>query len=195
MTIAVDFDGVLCEKKWPEIGYPNKKLIDHLVSLQKTGSKVILNTMREHYKYVDKNGVERDLLQEALDFCKTFGLLFDAVNDNLPENVEQFGHNSRKISANIYIDDQNADTDFNDTFLIPFSYHRMCMDEAKEFAHRFVEKLKNGELKKPIEPKDAKGYEFDRIHPNCHTLSQEEINAMLKALEPETEHNKGIPPV
>lgn len=134
MTIAVDFDGVLCEKKWPEIGYPNKKLIDHLKYLQSQGTKIILNTMREHYVYTGKDGRPRDLLQEALDFCKGFGLLFDAVNDNLPENVEEFGHNSRKISANIYIDDQNADTRFNETFLIPFSYYRMCMDQAEEIS-------------------------------------------------------------
>ena len=28
---AVDFDGTLCESKWPGIGAPNKKLIQHLV--------------------------------------------------------------------------------------------------------------------------------------------------------------------
>jgi hypothetical protein len=132
MIIAVDFDGVLCEKKWPDLGYPNKKLINHLIKLRKAGEKVILNTMREHYDYIDKTGATRDLLQEALDFCEDQGLIFDAVNENLPENVEQFGHNSRKISANIYIDDQNADWYFNDTFLIPFSYHRMCMDTANK---------------------------------------------------------------
>lgn len=26
---AVDFDGTLCESKWPGIGAPNKKLIQH----------------------------------------------------------------------------------------------------------------------------------------------------------------------
>lgn len=28
--IAVDFDGTLCENKWPEIGMPNEELIEYL---------------------------------------------------------------------------------------------------------------------------------------------------------------------
>lgn len=32
--IAVDFDGTLCENKWPEIGEPNKELIAYLKKRQ-----------------------------------------------------------------------------------------------------------------------------------------------------------------
>lgn len=28
--IAVDFDGTLCENKWPEIGMPNEEVIEYL---------------------------------------------------------------------------------------------------------------------------------------------------------------------
>ena len=75
---AVDFDGTLCESKWPGIGAPNKKLIQHLIQRRTEGAKVILWTCRveEH-------------LKEAVDWCGKFGLEFDAVNDNLPENVEK----------------------------------------------------------------------------------------------------------
>lgn len=82
---AVDFDGTLCESKWPGIGTPNKKLIQHLVQRRTEGAKVILWTCRveEH-------------LKEAVDWCSKFGLEFDAVNDNLPENVEKYGNNQEK---------------------------------------------------------------------------------------------------
>lgn len=43
---AVDFDGTLCESKWPGIGAPNKKLIQHLVQRRAEGAKVILWTCR-----------------------------------------------------------------------------------------------------------------------------------------------------
>lgn len=33
-------------------------------------------------------------------------LEFDAVNDNLPEIIEFYGHNSRKISCDYYIDNR-----------------------------------------------------------------------------------------
>lgn len=95
---AVDFDGTLCESKWPGIGAPNKKLIQHLIQRRTEGAKVILWTCRveEH-------------LKEAVDWCSKFGLEFDAVNDNLPENVEKYGNNPRKVYATCYIDDLAVD--------------------------------------------------------------------------------------
>lgn len=45
-------------------------------------------------------------LQEAIEWCREHGLLSDAVNDNLPEMIEKWGSNSRKITADIYIDDK-----------------------------------------------------------------------------------------
>lgn len=94
--IAVDFDGTLCVNKYPEIGDPNKELIAYLKKRQANGEKLILWTSR-----VD------DRLDEAVKWCAEHGLLFDAVNDNLPEIVESFGSNCRKIFANEYIDDHN----------------------------------------------------------------------------------------
>lgn len=95
---AVDFDGTLCEEQWPEIGAPNMKLIKHLIRRRKEGCKVILWTCR----------IE-DRLKAAVDWCKQFGLEFDAVNDNLPENIEKYGNNTRKVYATCYIDDLSAD--------------------------------------------------------------------------------------
>lgn len=94
--IAVDFDGTLCTNRWPEIGEPNNELIDYLKNRQRNGEKLILWTNRVG-----------DRLTEAVAWCKERGLIFDAVNDNLPEIVEAFGANCRKIFANEYIDDRN----------------------------------------------------------------------------------------
>ena len=33
--IAVDFDGTLCENRWPEIGKPNQEIIDYILGEQK----------------------------------------------------------------------------------------------------------------------------------------------------------------
>ena len=96
--IAVDFDGTLCENDWPEIGRPNEELIEHLLERQKNGDKLILWTCR-----ID------EMLQEAVTWCKENGLIFDAVNENLPEIIKNFGSDTRKIFANEYIDDRNRD--------------------------------------------------------------------------------------
>ena len=51
---------------------------------------------------------EGKYLDDAVQWLKAHGLNPDAVNDNLPERVEMWGNNPRKIYADIYIDDHNA---------------------------------------------------------------------------------------
>lgn len=95
---ACDFDGTLCESIWPGIGSPNLALISHLIRRRERGDKIILWTCRAGGR-----------LQEAVEWCKGYGLEFDAVNENLPETIECFGSDSRKIHADVYIDDKAAD--------------------------------------------------------------------------------------
>lgn len=96
--IAVDFDGTLCEDAWPEIGEPVEWLIQALCRAQECGCAIILWTCREG-----------DALQRARSWCASQGLFFDAENDNLPAAVDLFhGSNTRKIYADIYVDDRAA---------------------------------------------------------------------------------------
>ena len=98
MIIAVDFDGTLCENAWPDIGKPNVALIDFLKQRREQGDKLILWTMREGTP-----------LNKAYSWCAANGLFFDAVNDNIDELKEQYHNNPRKVFANWYIDDHNAE--------------------------------------------------------------------------------------
>ena len=97
---AVDFDGTLCENEWPEIGKPNHGLIDTLQKAREKDDKIILWTCRTG-----------DLLVEAVSWCKKQGIEFDAINENLPEIIGQFGSESRKVFADIYIDDKAISPD------------------------------------------------------------------------------------
>lgn len=99
-TIAVDFDGTLCSVNWPGIGEPDLRLIEWLKKQQKGGCKLILWTCRCG-----------KLLDEAVEWCKNYGLEFDAVNDNLEEMIELYGNNCRKVFADMYLDDHNADAE------------------------------------------------------------------------------------
>lgn len=103
--IAVDFDGTLCTNNWPEIGEPNERLIEYLKIEKKQGSKIILWTCRADEK-----------LNAAVEWCKERELIFDAVNENLPEIIKEFGSDTRKIFANEYIDDK-SDKSFNLPFV------------------------------------------------------------------------------
>jgi hypothetical protein len=101
LTIAVDFDGTLCEYGFPGIGQQtkeHKQLMDVLIEIQKQGHKLILWTNRgdnEQYKS----------LTEAIEWCKEKGLEFDAINKNLPNQKKLSGY-SPKIMADYYIDDK-----------------------------------------------------------------------------------------
>lgn len=95
LTIAIDFDGTLVENAYPKIGKPVIFAFETLKELQEHGHRLILWTYR--------HGPE---LEQAIDFCNEKGITFYAVNKSFPE--EEFDNTqSRKILADIYIDDRN----------------------------------------------------------------------------------------
>ena len=68
-------------------------------------------------------------LTQAVFFCKSYGLEFDAVNENLPDIIEKYGNDSRKISADIYIDDKALTNNFQlnlGTYLKEVLYEDFC---------------------------------------------------------------------
>lgn len=96
MIIAIDFDGTIVDHEYPEIGKPKLFAFETMKALQDKGDQLILWTYR--------SGKE---LNEAVEFCKKNGIEFYAVNKNYPEEVYDESI-SRKILADIYIDDRNV---------------------------------------------------------------------------------------
>ncbi|WP_026450562.1 BT0820 family HAD-type phosphatase [Aequorivita capsosiphonis] len=95
LTIAVDFDGTIVEDEYPGIGKPIIFAFDTLKKLQNKGHRLILWTYRKG-----------SALDEAVKFCEKNGIVFYAVNSSFPE--EEFDTSlSRKIHADIFIDDRN----------------------------------------------------------------------------------------
>jgi hydroxymethylpyrimidine pyrophosphatase-like HAD family hydrolase len=95
MIIAVDFDGTIVEHKYPKIGKEIPYAVKTLKLIQEKGHKLILWTYR--------SGKELD---DAVKFCEKRGLTFHAVNNDF-EGEEFDNTYSRKIYADIYIDDRN----------------------------------------------------------------------------------------
>jgi hypothetical protein len=96
VKIAVDFDGTIVDHEYPAIGKEKLFAFQTLKELDKKGALLILWTFRA--------GKE---LQEAVDYCRANGIEFYAVNKNYPEEVFDEKTTSRKINADIYIDDRN----------------------------------------------------------------------------------------
>lgn len=97
--VAIDFDGTLVIDRYPDIGKPIYEMFDVCKKLKEAGVKLILWTSRDN---VDGEYA----LDEAVKFCKSRGLEFDAVNENIKEVCALFGRDTRKVYADLYIDDK-----------------------------------------------------------------------------------------
>lgn len=95
MIIAIDFDGTIVEHRYPDIGNEIPDAIKILKKLKADGHILLLWTYR--------SGEE---LKQAVKYCKKKGLEFYAINNNSNDEDYDFTY-SRKIYADVYIDDRN----------------------------------------------------------------------------------------
>ncbi|NJM14000.1 MAG: hypothetical protein HC896_00200 [Bacteroidales bacterium] len=101
MIIAIDFDGTIVEHAFPEIGKPIEGAFEVMKKLQMNGHQLILWTCRNNE---DPSLEGRKVLEEAAEFCESYGLEFDAINCN----VGSIGINPEpKVYADLYVDDHN----------------------------------------------------------------------------------------
>ena len=96
LKIAIDFDGTIVEHKYPEIGKEIMFAFQTLRALQEQGHQLILWTYR--------TGKELD---DAVEYCRRNGIEFYAINSSYPEEVFDEDYDSRKIDADLFIDDRN----------------------------------------------------------------------------------------
>lgn len=96
MTIAVDFDGTIVEHRYPKIGEEIPFATETLKMLAKERHKLILWTVREG-----------ELLEEAIEWCRQRGVYFYVVNKDYPEEEKNHHGFSRKLKADLFIDDRN----------------------------------------------------------------------------------------
>lgn len=97
MKIAVDFDGTIVEHRYPEIGREIPFATATLRMLIEQGHKVFLWSVREG-----------ELLEAAVEWCAKRGIEFYAVNANYPGETPDDPHYSRKLKADLFIDDRNV---------------------------------------------------------------------------------------
>ena len=94
MIIAIDFDGTIVEHAYPKIGKQIPFAFEVLRKLKEDGHQLILWTIREG-----------ELLDEAVSFCERHGRIFNGANRNIDDEID--GFLSRKINADLFIDDRN----------------------------------------------------------------------------------------
>lgn len=128
--IAVDFDGTLFEqmeeKDWPTPGAPRQAVINYVLEQQRQGARLILWTNRTGRP-----------LGIAVQKCHEYGIEFDAINANLPEMIEKYDNDCRKIFADEYIDDRAIPMPgdaLREKFGREFYYIRECLGRTELLA-------------------------------------------------------------
>ena len=94
--LAIDFDGTIVEDAYPGIGKPKTFAFETLKKLQSEGYRLILWTYRHGQS-----------LDEAVEFCKKNGVEFYAVNSSFEGEIFDPSAASRKLDADLFIDDRN----------------------------------------------------------------------------------------
>lgn len=91
MVIACDFDGTITEENmFPEVGTIREHALEAIKNFQEHGHKVVLWTCREG-----------EYLEDARSLIELYGIKLDGYNFS-PYQLQ-----SRKIVADVYIDDKN----------------------------------------------------------------------------------------
>jgi uncharacterized HAD superfamily protein len=95
LTIAIDFDGTIAESHWPNVGNEIPGAIQTIKRLHKRGHKVIIWTCRTG-----------EPLQHAIQWLIQHNVPYDAINQNLPEHIKRYKGDTRKVHADLYVDDK-----------------------------------------------------------------------------------------
>lgn len=98
LTIAVDVDGTVLSDRYPSIGILRNHAKKFINKWYAQGHKIIINTCRSG----EAGAIIKQLLIDN-------GIKFHYFNEHDPKDVEIYDVESRKISADVYIDDKNSE--------------------------------------------------------------------------------------
>jgi hydroxymethylpyrimidine pyrophosphatase-like HAD family hydrolase len=98
LIVAIDFDNTIVNSSYPELGAPKEYAVKALQDIKRAGVRVAIWTCRDN-------------LQPVREFLDFYGIEVDAINSNdalTQVEWDKFsGNDSRKIGADIYVEDRD----------------------------------------------------------------------------------------
>lgn len=98
MIFSFDVDETLLFAGWPNVGKPDIEMFRAIHAAWSNGNIFLINTCR--------SGKPLDAFKKWL-FDSGYHVMFATINENLPEKIEQYGADPRKLCADIHVDDHN----------------------------------------------------------------------------------------
>lgn len=124
--VALDFDDTIANSNYPSIDSLKSFAKESIQKLYDNGCYIIIWTCRHG-----------DLLTRAINFLIENEIPFDRVNDNEPSLCEIYNNNTRKVSADFYVDDK--DWMIQDRFPDYPNWQVICSSILKKIEeHNFV---------------------------------------------------------
>ena len=99
VVLAVDFDGTICEVDYPSIGRERKGAKEYINKLYDEGYTIVINTCRTNDGAFKAESI-------AKQFLEIRGIKYHYFNENPEFLIKMYGCDTRKISADVYIDDK-----------------------------------------------------------------------------------------
>jgi len=100
LILAIDFDGTIAHTDYPIIIGLKPYAKEVINKLYNEGHIIIINSCRANQP--------AEMMKSFLD---DHGLLYHLINENSPHRIQTYGGDTRKISADLYIDDRNIGCD------------------------------------------------------------------------------------
>ena len=105
LVVAVDFDGTCVEHRYPAVGPEVPNAVAWLKFFAHNGVKIILYTMRSDERPFPNHVGSDHTLSDAIKWFEERGIPLFGINEN-PDQGQWT--RSRKVYANVYIDDAAA---------------------------------------------------------------------------------------
>lgn len=95
--IAIDFDGTICNSNFPEFGDPIDGAIYYINKLAEFKNLYIIIWTCRH-----------ETVDAVSDWLLLHRIPFHNINKPCPQSIEKYGNDSRKIGAEVYVDDKQV---------------------------------------------------------------------------------------
>ena len=95
IRLCIDFDGTIVENAYPLVGKLKPNVVEVITKLYNEGYIILISTCRAGIYEAD-----------CYHCLKDNNIPYHYINSNLPQDIEFFKQDCRKISADIYIDDR-----------------------------------------------------------------------------------------
>lgn len=93
---AIDFDGTIAYDAYPNIGELIPGAKETMAKIRELGGQIVIWTCRTD-----------EALENAIKFLADNGIEYDKFNESFDHNVNLYGNDTRKVYADIYIDDRS----------------------------------------------------------------------------------------